>query len=311
MENLVKSNATQIPDESAEARARLAELILRYAPHDGHFDLPIPGVHLLRTSSKDTNLTRIVSEPGMCIIAQGAKRVLIGQDVYDYDNSRMVVYSTQVPVSAEIVKASEAEPYLCLFVDIDPQTLTRLTIKTFPNGLPKVHHPKPLFIGKANPKIVDAGTRLLELLSQPDDVEFLHSLIIDEIFIRLLRSDIGTLVSQIASTDSSLQRISRAISWIRQHFKEPMKVEELAALSNMSVSAFHTHFKAITSMTPLQFQKELRLHEAKQIMLTRMMDVSTACMHVGYSSVSQFSREYSRLFGVPPSKDARSSVVPN
>lgn len=296
-------------DDSADARAALAKLISRYAPHDGLFDLPLPGVHLLRTANTDTNPTRAVTNPGMCIIAQGAKRVLIGQDVYDYDNSRMAVYSTEVPVSAKILKASEAEPYLCLIVDIEPQKLAELTLKAFPHGVPRVQHPRALFIGKANPKIVEAGTRLLELLAQPEDAEFLQPLIIDEIFIRLLRSDIGTLVAQIASTDSSLQRISKAISWIREHFKEPMKVEELATLSNMSVSAFHTHFKNVTRMTPLQFQKELRLHEAKQIMLTRMMDVSTACMHVGYSSVSQFSREYSRLFGVPPSKDARSHLT--
>lgn len=295
-------------DDSAHARAKLAEIIGRYAPHDGLFDLPLPGVHLLRTSTQETNLTRAITKPGMCIIAQGAKRVLIGQDVYDYDNSRMAVYSTEVPVSAKIVRASEAEPYLCLIVDIEPQKLTELTMKAFPNGLPKVQHPRALFIGKANPKIVEAGSRLLELLCQPDDAEFLQPLIIDEIFIRLLRSDIGTLVAQIACSDSSLQRISKAISWIREHFKESMKVEQLAALSNMSVSAFHNHFKTVTSMTPLQFQKELRLHEAKQIMLTRMMDVSTACMHVGYSSVSQFSREYSRLFGVSPSQDVRAHL---
>jgi AraC-like DNA-binding protein len=303
------ASQTSDKDDSAQARARLAELIARYAPHDGLFDLPLPGVHLLRTSTQETNPTRAVTKPGMCIIAQGAKRVLIGQDVYDYDNSRMAVYSTEVPVSAKIVKASEAEPYLCLIVDIEPQKLAELTMKAFPNGLPRVQHPRPLFIGKANPKIVEAGIRLLELLCQPDDAEFLQPLITDEIFIRLLRSDIGTLVAQIAATDSSLQRISKAISWIREHFREPMKIETLAALSNMSVSAFHSHFKTVTSMTPLQFQKELRLHEAKQVMLNRMMDVSTACMHVGYSSVSQFSREYSRLFGVSPSKDARSQIT--
>ena len=307
MQQLANQSSEQ--DDSAQARARLAELIARYAPHDGLFDLPLPGVHLLRTSTQETNPTRAVTKPGMCIIAQGAKRVLIGQDVYDYDNSRMAVYSTEVPVSAKILKASEAEPYLCLIVDIEPQKLAELTMKAFPNGLPKVQHPRPLFIGKANPKIVEAGSRLLELLCQPNDAEFLQPLITDEIFIRLLRSDIGTLVAQIAATDSSLQRISKAISWIREHFREPMKVETLATLSNMSVSAFHSHFKTVTSMTPLQFQKELRLHEAKQVMLNRMMDVSTACMHVGYSSVSQFSREYSRLFGVSPSKDARSQIT--
>lgn len=123
-------------DDSADARAALAKLISRYAPHDGLFDLPLPGVHLLRTANTDTNPTRAVTNPGMCIIAQGAKRVLIGQDVYDYDNSRMAVYSTEVPVSAKILRASEAEPYLCLIVDIEPQKLAELTLKLSPTECP-------------------------------------------------------------------------------------------------------------------------------------------------------------------------------
>jgi len=309
MANLETKSATDTPDSSAEARARLAELISRYTPHDGYFDLPLPGVHLLRVSAEEPLPTRTVTKPGMCIVAQGAKRVLLGDDVFEYDNSRMAVYSTEVPVSANIIKASKQEPYLCLIVDIEPQKLAELTLKAFPDGVPKLQQPRALFLGRANPKIVEAGTRLLELLAQPEDAEFLQPLVMDEIFIRLLRSDIGCLVVQIASTDSNLQRVAKSIRWIREHYKEPMKVDELADISNMSVSAFHTHFKTVTSMTPLQFQKELRLHEAKHVMLTKMMDVSTACMHVGYSSVSQFSREYSRLFGVSPSKDARSHLT--
>jgi AraC-like DNA-binding protein len=266
-------------------------------------------VHLLRVSAEEKHPTRAVTKPGMCIVAQGAKRVMLGDDLFEYDNSRMAVYSTEVPVSANIIKASKEEPYLCLIVDIEPQKLAELALKAFPDGVPRLQQPRALFLGKANPKIVETGIRLLELLAQPDDAEFLQPLVMEEIFIRLLRSDIGSLVVQIATSDSNLQRVAKSIGWIREHFKEPMKVDELADISNMSVSAFHTHFKTVTGMTPLQFQKELRLHEAKQMMLTKMMDVSTACMHVGYSSVSQFSREYSRLFGVSPSKDARSHIT--
>lgn len=309
MANLVTDSPSDTIDSSAEARAKLSELISRYTPHDGFFDLPLPGVHLLRVSAEEKHPARTVTKPGMCIVAQGAKRVLLGDDVFEYDNSRMAVYSTEVPVSANIIKASKEEPYLCLIVDIEPQKLAELTLKAFPEGVPKLQHPKALFLGKANPKIVEAGIRLLELLAQPEDAEFLQPLVMDEIFIRLLRSEIGSLVVQIATTDSNLQRVTKSIRWLRENFKEPMKVDDLADISNMSVSAFHTHFKTVTGMTPLQFQKELRLHEAKHMMLTKMMDVSTACMHVGYSSVSQFSREYSRLFGVSPSKDARSHLA--
>jgi AraC-like DNA-binding protein len=310
LKELISNTQSADRDESELSRARLAALINRYIPHDGYHELPLKGVRLYRASVSNIDPTRDLTNPGMCIIAQGAKRVVIGNDVYEYDNSRMAVYSTEVPVSANIIKASKDEPYLCLIIDIDPQKMAELILKAFPNGLPKVQYPKALFIGKADPKIVEAGSRLLELLSQPDDAEFLQPLITDEIFIRLLRSDIGPLVAQISSKDSNLQRVSKAIKSIRENFKESIKVDDLALLCNMSVSAFHNHFKAVTSMTPIQFQKELRLHEAKQIMLTKMMDVSTACMHVGYSSVSQFSREYSRLFGISPSKDARSHLYP-
>lgn len=307
--NALNSNTHSIDEEHDKlARAKLAELISRYVPHDGYHDLPLKGVRLYRASVSDIDPTRDITNPGMCIIAQGAKRVVIGDDVFEYDNSRMAVYSTEVPVSAKIIDASKAVPYLCLIIDIEPQKLAELTLKAFPNGLPKIQHPRAIFIGKADPKIVDAGSRLLELLSQPEEAEFIQPLITDEIFIRLLRSEIGTLVAQIASKDSNLQRVSQAIKWIRDNFKEAIKVDDLAALCNMSTSAFHNHFKTVTSMTPIQFQKELRLHEAKHIMLTKMMDVSTACMHVGYSSVSQFSREYSRLFGVSPSKDAHAHL---
>ena len=303
------NKARTVPDDSAKDRAKLAELINRYAPDDGYYDLPLPGVHLLKASSDTMQAARSMTKPGVCIVAQGAKRVIIGDDVFEYDNSRMAVYSTEVPVSAKIIKASQKEPYLCLAVDLEPQKMAELCLKVFPNGIPKVQHPRALYIGRACPKLVDAGSRLLEIMSQLDDAEFLQPLVVEEIFIRLLRSDIGPLVAQIVTADSNMHRVSKAISWIREHYKEAMKVDELADLANMSVSSLHTHFKSVTSMTPLQFQKELRLHEAKQLMLTKMIDVTTTSMSVGYSSVSQFSREYSRLFGVSPSKDARTQVI--
>ncbi len=287
-------------------RNKLAKLISQYAPADGLFEV-CPGVRVLRESSQDAKPARNISQPGMCIVAQGAKRVVLGNDIFEYDNSRMVVYSTEVPISANIIRASIDEPYLCLIIDITPQKLAELTAKAFPHGLPRVPESRAIHIGPTNPKIVDAGIRLLELFSEPDDVDLLIPLLLDEIFIRLLRSHIGALVAQIGITDSNLQKVSKGISWVREHYAQPMKVDQLAAHVNMSVSAFHQHFKAVTTMSPLQFQKELRLHEAKNLMLSKMMDVSSASLQVGYASVSQFSREYSRLFGVSPSKDTRSA----
>lgn len=297
---------TQDTRDELMLRNKLAKLISQYAPDDGLFEV-CPGVRLLRESSQDAKPARNISQPGMCIVAQGAKRVVLGNDVFEYDNSRMVVYSTEVPVSAKIIRASSDEPYLCLIIDIAPQKLAELTTKAFPNGLPRVTQSRAIHIGPTNPKIVDAAIRLLELFSEPDDVDLLIPLVLDEIFIRLLRSHIGALVAQIGITDSNLQKVSKGISWVREHYAQPMKVDQLAAHVNMSVSAFHQHFKAVTTMSPLQFQKELRLHEAKNLMLSKMMDVSSASLQVGYASVSQFSREYSRQFGISPSKDARSA----
>ncbi|MEX1199701.1 MAG: AraC family transcriptional regulator [Methylophaga sp.] len=294
---------------AAELKLRndLALLISRFAPHDGLFEV-CAGVRLLRESSEDARPARNISQPGMCIVAQGAKRVVLGDSVFEYDNSRMVVYSTEVPISASIIRASENEPYLCLIIDIAPNKLAELSARAFPNGQPRVQQSKAIHIGPANPKIIEAGIRLLTLCSEPGDTDLLISLVLDEIFIRLLQSDIGALVAQIGIADSNLQKVSHAISWVREHYAQPMKIDRLAARVNMSVSSFHQHFKAVTAMSPLQFQKELRLHEAKNLMLSNTMDVSAVSMQVGYASVSQFSREYSRLFGVSPSKDIRPAV---
>lgn len=308
MKELHLQTASADHDDSEPPRARLADLISRYAPSDGYHALPLPGIQVYRASTANMPASRDISKPGMCIIAQGAKRAVIGDEVYEYDNSRMAVYAAEVPVSATIIKASREEPYLCFIVDIEARKLAELVMKAFPNGLPKPRKPRPLYIGKADPKIVETCCRFFDLFSEPDEADLLLPLLIDEVFIRLLRSDIGMLVAQVAASDSNLQRISKAIRWIRAHYKEPVRVESLAALANMSVSSFHAYFKSVTGMTPIQFQKELRLHEARQLMLTQMMDVSTACMHVGYASVSQFSREYSRLFGVSPSKDMRMHI---
>lgn len=289
------------------SRKYLAQLISRHTPKDGLFSV-FPGVKLLRISECNPVPTRDISESVMCIVAQGAKRVVLGDDVFEYDNSRMVVYSAGVPFSANIINANQAEPYLCLIIDIAPNKLAELMPKVFPDSPPKIQQAKAFHIGPTTPKIVDAGSRLLELLSESDS-ELLIPLVIDEIYIRLLRSHIGALVAQMGVTDSNLQKISKAISWIRDHYTEPMKVDFLANHVNMSVSSFHQHFKAVTSMSPLHFQKELRLHEAKNLMLSKTMDVSTASIQVGYASVSQFSREYSRLFGISPSKDMQQQLA--
>ncbi|MBI3248759.1 MAG: AraC family transcriptional regulator [Deltaproteobacteria bacterium] len=283
--------------------ATLARLIGAYAPHDGRFALPIPGVHAIRASRTNTKLVHTLWQPGLCIVAQGAKRVMLGQNVYEYDESRMLVAAVEVPVAARVTRASRAEPYLCLRLDFDPQRITELVWKVYPHGLPRVHEIRAMYVGQTNAQIVNAARRLVELMAQPEDAELLAPLVIDEILIRLLRSPGGARVAQLGLAESRVHKVAQALAWLRANFSEPMTVEALAKLVHMSTSAFHQHFKAVTSMSPLQFQKVLRLQEAQRLMLSMMMDVSTASLRVGYLSVSQFSREYSRFFGSSPTKD--------
>lgn len=228
---------------------------------------------------------------------------MLGRNVYEYDESRMLVAAVEVPVAAQVTRASRAEPYLCLRLDFDPQRITELVWKVYPHGAPQPQEIGALYVGLTNAQIVNAATRLVELLAQPGDTELLAPLVLDEILIRLLRSPGGARVAQIGLAESCVQRIAQALSWLRAHFSEPMTVDALAQLVHMSASAFHQHFKAVTSMSPLQFQKVLRLQEARHLMLSMMMDVSSASLRVGYLSVSQFSREYSRLFGSSPARD--------
>jgi AraC-like DNA-binding protein len=283
--------------------ARLAGLISAYAPHDGIFELHIPGVYAIRHSRANTELMHGVAQPALCIVAQGSKSVMLGQEVYEYDASRMLVYSVDLPVSGRITRAGYSEPFLGFKLSLDPHKIAELVLKVYPHGLPRVHESRGLYVGQINTSIIKAATRLLELMAEPGDAELLAPLVIDEILIRLLRSPIGVRVAQLGLTESNVNGIAKAVSWLRTNFSQSMKVEELADLAHMSVSSFHQHFKSVTSMSPLQYQKVLRLQEARRLMLSKMMDASTASSHVGYLSASQFSREYGRLFGSAPTKD--------
>jgi AraC-like DNA-binding protein len=301
----VKSNGGEsVSKGSSEPDVvKLANLIRAYAPHDGRFELGIPGVHAIRVSRTNPELVHALQQPALCIIAQGAKNVLLGQEVYEYDASRMMVYSVDLPVAAQVTKASPAEPYLSFKLDLDPPKIAELVLKVYPHGLPHVSESRAVYVGQADMRIVNAAARLLELMAQPGDAELLAPLVIEEILIRLLRSPIGVRVAQIGLAESSMHGVAKAVAWLRANFSQAMKVEELAKLAHMSVSSFHQHFKAITSMSPLQFQKALRLQEARRLMLSMMVDAGAASWRVGYQSPSQFSREYGRFFGSAPTKD--------
>ena len=294
---------TPIVGSSEPDVVRLASLIRAYTPHDGSFDLRIPRVHVSRASRTNAELVYATACPSLCIIAQGAKSVLLGQEVYEYDGSRMLVFSVDLPVAGQVTLASAAEPYLGFRLDLDPCKIAELVLKVFPHGLPHVAESRGICVSETDLRIVNAVTRLFDLRAQPGDVELLAPLITQEILIRMLCSPIGARVAQIGVTESGAHGVAKAVSWLRDNFSQAIKIEELAKLAHMSVSSFHQHFKAITSMSPLQFQKALRLQEARRLMLSTMADAGTASWRVGYQSASQFSREYGRFFGSAPTKD--------
>ena len=283
--------------------ARLAGLIRAHTPYDGRFELRVPGVYAIRASRVNTELVHVVQVPALCIIAQGAKRVMLGQEVYEYDASSMMIYSVDLPLASQVTRASHAEPYLSFRLDLDPRKVADLVLRVYPHGLPRAQQNRAVCVTPVDLNVFNAATRLVELMAQPDDVEFIAPLVIDEILIRLLRSPVGVRVAQIGLEDSGVHGVAKAVSWLRANYSQPTKVEELADLAHMSVSSFHQHFKSVTSMSPLQYQKVLRLQEARRLMLSTMTDAASASRRVGYLSASQFSREYGRFFGNAPTRD--------
>lgn len=283
--------------------AVLAHLISTHAPHDGTFSQRIPGLHLGRYSRIDTDYVYTIYTPSVVIAAQGAKAVTVGQEVYQFSGSRMLMIPVALPVALHTTHASDAEPFLSVRLDLDPQRIAELVLNVYPQGLPPVRQWSAGYVTSADLRMVNAMTRLVECLPDPSDAELLAPLVMDEIVIRLLRSPIGVHVAEMGFTGSGVQRVAQAIAWLRDNFSQQMKVADLATLVHMSVSSFHEHFKSVTAMSPLQYQKALRLQEARRLMVSNSMDATRAGRLVGYVSDSQFSHDYSHLFGSPPGRD--------
>lgn len=283
--------------------ATLARLISAHAPYDGSFELRVPGVHAIKQTNANIELTHYIQPASLCIVAQGAKAAIIGDEAYEYEAGQMAVFSLDVPVGSRITRASYSEPYLTLRIDLEIGKIAELAPKVFRHGMPQARDARSLFLGDLDPHIIDAAIRLLESMAQPADAELLAPLILDEILIRLLRGPLGSRVAQLGDLASNLQRVAKAVAWLRENYDQPVNVDELASRANMSVTSFHRQFKAVTHMSPLQYQKALRLQEARRLMLTAMLDAGAAGRRVGYLSASQFSREYGRFFGSAPSRD--------
>ena len=214
-----------------------------------------------------------------------------------------MVYAVNLPIAFRVTRASVREPFLTFKLDLDPQRIAALSLKLFPHGSMRVQDHRGVHLTPSNAAVVNATTRLLEVMGNEREAAFIGPLIVDELLTRLLLSPIGAQVAQLGQAESRVGRVARAIDWIHAHYDEPLEVEALAELVHMGVSTFHAHFKAVTSMSPLQFQKQVRLQEARRLLMSSPVDATTASRQVGYQSASQFSREYSRLFGSAPSRD--------
>jgi AraC-like DNA-binding protein len=294
----------ETPEALSAATQALAKSIDEWAEDANQIDTAIPGLRLSRWETP-TEPTSYTLNASICLIAQGAKQVMLGEEVYVYDATRYLISSVDLPVVANIIEATREKPYLGVILELELQEISHLIVDS---GLPmnRSHQAqKGMAVGQLSLSLLNAFQRLMDLLHENENIQILAPLVKREIFFRLLTTDQGPRLQQIVASGSHSHQVSRAIDWLKNNYTHPLRVNELASYTGMSKSAFHNHFREMTSMTPLQFQKRLRLNEARRLMLTENLDALTATFEVGYESPSQFSREYSRLFGAPPLRDIK------
>jgi len=254
--------------------------------------------------SNPTEPAQVIQTAAVYVVVQGRKQVVVGGETYAYDATRYLAVSLDLPVIANIAEATPEEPYLCLTLRVDARELAALIVETGRPAPRDDHNGRALFVSALDVPLLDALVRFVRLLDAPEDIPVLAPLIRRELHYRLLQGDQQGLLAEIAIGDGRLRRIAGALGWIKEHFAEPLRVEDLAKLTNMSASALHAHFSAVTGVSPIQYQKQLRLQEARSRLLAGGTSAEAVAYEVGYASPSQFSREYARLFGQPPRRDA-------
>ncbi|ACB96201.1 AraC family transcriptional regulator [Beijerinckia indica] len=284
-----------------ETLTEISAVIARHVSKDGFHATPIERVRLARSSTVTMPMPNVY-RPQLCLVAQGQKEVTLGDHVFRYAPGRYGVVTYDLPAVGHVIEATPEKPYLCLFLDFDPVMLGELASRVLPPpGAPSL--PIGKTVSDAGTSLLDAVLRLLRLLDDPAALPVLGPLAEQEILYRLLAGPDGARMRHITSSQGRVAQVGRAIAWIGQHFRERFSIERLAAEVGMSPSSVHEHFRAVTAMTPLQFQKQLRLQDARSLMLVEDIDITTAALRVGYESPSQFSREYRRHFGEPPARD--------
>lgn len=280
----------------------LIERVQRFAPADGVFATSLSSIHLHRCSFP-TLPVYIAQRPCFGLVVQGAKSLSLGSNLHQYGSGDYLVVCVDVPVACRVTSASVNRPHLAVSMSIDPDLLREVIRRMEPSSVWLQKNAPGVSVQAASGELVDATTRLLRLLDQPGDIPAVSPLIEQEILYRLLIGPSGRRLYQIALADSEGNRVSKAIYWLKFNFQEPLRIEALAAHAGMSVTSLHRDFKAVTGMTPMTYQKQLRLHEARHLIFTECLDVAGAGYKVGYQSPSQFSREYKRLYGVSPLQD--------
>ena len=277
----------------------LVDLMLRHIPVEGMCRTAAPRLSLFR-ADRPTVRMPAVYEASICLIAQGAKHVTLGEQGVTYDAAHYLLVSVDLPLVGHVTQASTDAPYLCCKIDFDLAALADLVM-----AMPDAREAEPPVLAShpVEPELVDAATRLVRLLDQPAAIPALAPLIEREILYRLLSGPHGAVLRHMAAPDTRLAQVARAIATIRAGFDRQLRIGEVATAAGMSASSLHAHFKAVTRMTPLEYQKQLRLQEARRLMLSQGASAGAAGFAVGYDSPSQFSREYHRLFGAPPRRD--------
>ncbi|MEE4563854.1 AraC family transcriptional regulator [Paenibacillus polymyxa] len=287
-----------------EQQKELTSLIERHSLQNRPRETGIPSLFFYQHSSKTEPVYRVY-KPSFCFVVQGLKEFLLAQENFEYGPSDYLIASMNLPVIGQIIKASPGSPYLSLKLEFTHNQILEVLNDSKIQVKLKENAKRALFVGRMVPSIQDAVLRLARLLDTPEEIPFLAPLYTKEILYRLLQGPYGAELAQIAVEGSSTYRIREAIDYIVQHWDQSFRIEDLAEAASMSISSFHRHFKEVTSMSPIQFQKQLRLQEARRILLAESADAADVAYRIGYESSSQFNREYSRMFGAPPRADIK------
>jgi AraC-like DNA-binding protein len=286
----------------------LAKRIAAHAHVEGDTVTEIPGLRLFRRSTQ-TSCTSAAYEPSLILYGQGQKTVQVGGTTYLCDEGTYQLTSVDLPVFSQVTRASVEEPILAIILKLDMGLVRAVLSQLEFLGPEACAGTRGMAIGKSTPELTTACTRLLDLLDAPRDIPFLAGLVEREVVYRALRSPLGKHLQAIATMGDQSNRTARAVAWLKANYAKPLHVEELARLAQMGVSTFHLRFKSLTQMSPLQYQKRLRLHHARIRMMNHGLDAASAAFEVGYESASQFSREYRRFFGRPPIRDVKAQQI--